>query len=189
VARHIATDVEDRLQDAVAQTYEMYRRYILARGKVLDDGILVHSCRQRATDLGRRFVKDDGQPRRDALHPANYRDGRVVEVLRLDGLVDDDGDFPPEHANGVVIGLAEKLAADPSRKMISASDLERWLASLSVEDQAILALRYTGCTLGEVAALVGCSLSKVFSRLRQLGFALADRAGVNGIETGINPGV
>ena len=60
VARHILSlaDAEDRLQEAVCMTYEMHARYA-ERGQVLDDAILVRSCKQRATDLGRRFVRDD----------------------------------------------------------------------------------------------------------------------------------
>ena len=125
VARFLTgADAEDRLQDGIAQTFEMFKNYA-ERGRVLDDGILVHSCRQRATDLGRRFVKKDAQPRRDALHPANYRDGKT-EVLRLDGLVDDDGDFIGEQAEGEAFGYAEALAPNPTRALNSA--IEVWLS-------------------------------------------------------------
>ena len=63
VARHITNlaDAEDRLQEAVCMTFEMAARYA-ERGQVLNDAILVHSCRLRAVDLGRRFVRDDAQP-------------------------------------------------------------------------------------------------------------------------------
>lgn len=55
VARWITgLDAEDRLQDGICQTYEMYARYAVEKDKVLDDGILVHSCRLRLVDLGRR---------------------------------------------------------------------------------------------------------------------------------------
>ncbi len=48
VARHITNlaDQEDRLQEAICMTFEMAARYA-ERGQVLNDAILVHSCRQR----------------------------------------------------------------------------------------------------------------------------------------------
>ena len=53
VARLLPEDVrEERLQDAIAQTWATYEWYAL-RGELLDDAILVHSCGQRATDASR----------------------------------------------------------------------------------------------------------------------------------------
>jgi hypothetical protein len=70
VARHITNlaDAEDRLQEAVCMTFEMAARYA-ERGLVLNDAISVHSCRLRAVDLGRGFVRDDAHPRRDVMPP------------------------------------------------------------------------------------------------------------------------
>src|SRR5277367_4593725 len=83
VARFLPEDVqEDRLQDAIAQTWAMYERYA-QRGELLDDAILVHSCRLRATDPGRHYVPCDGHQRKgDVLDPRNFLDG-TLEVLRL----------------------------------------------------------------------------------------------------------
>ena len=176
VGRHLSgPDAEDKLQEGICQTFEMYRRYALDRGVVLDDGILVHSCRQRAVDLGRRFVKSDSQPRRDALHPANYRD-RKTEVYRLDGLLDDDGELPAEGDRQVALGLAEMMANNPTRQLIAALDLQSWLSSVSCEDRRLLAMRYAGSPLQEIADAAGVSISSVFKRLRDLGWQLADRA-------------
>ncbi len=54
----IGPDAEDRRQDGVCQTYEMFERYALERDKVLDDAILVHS---RGVAGGRRAP---GEPAR-----------------------------------------------------------------------------------------------------------------------------
>ena len=110
-------DAEDRLQDGICQTYEMFERYALEKDMVLDDGILVHSCRQRATDLGRRFVRDDAQPARDVMHPLNYVKGKV-EVYRLDGLIDDEGDFvAQDEGEALVQGLPPR--SRPARSATS----------------------------------------------------------------------
>lgn len=169
-------DTEDRLQDGICQTYEMYARYALEKNKVLDDGILVHSCRQRATDLGRRFVRDDAQPRRDVMHPMNYSQGKV-EVYRLDGLLDDDGDFvAQDEVEALVPGLATTLQVNPQRDIISAVDLESWVTSLAPADRELLAMRQAGATLADIAEHLDVSISKVFSRMKTLGLLLADRA-------------
>lgn len=60
VARFLPEEVrEDRLQDAIAQTWAMYERYA-ERGELLEDAILVHSCGLRATDPSRHYVPCDG---------------------------------------------------------------------------------------------------------------------------------
>ena len=179
VARWITgPDAEDRLQDGICQTYEMYARYALEKNKVLDDGILVHSCRQRATDLGRRFVRDDAQPRRDVMHPMNYSRGKV-EVYRLDGLLDDDGDFvAQDEVETLVPGLATALQVNPQRDIISAVDLEAWVKSLARADRELLAMRQAGATLADIAESLDVSISKVFSQMKVLGLMLADRAGL-----------
>jgi hypothetical protein len=117
----------------VCMTFEMAARYA-ERGQVLNDAILVHSCRLRAVDLGRRFVRDDAQPARDALHPLNYAKGKV-EVYRLDGMLDDDGGFlAQDEVEALVPGLATALQVNPQRDIISAVDLEVWIASLPEGD-------------------------------------------------------
>jgi hypothetical protein len=179
VARHITNlaDQEDRLQEAICTTFEMAARNA-ERGQVLDDGILVHSCRQRAVDLGRRFVQDDAQPRRDVMHPMNCSQG-MVEVYRLDGLLDDDGDFvAQDEVEALLPGLATALQVNPQRDIISAVDLEAWVASLPPGDRDLLAMRLAGLTLADIAEQFDVSVSKVFSCLKVLGLLLADRAGL-----------
>jgi hypothetical protein len=158
-------------------TFEMAARYA-ERGQVLNDAILVHSCRLRAVDLGRGFVRDDAQPARDVLHPLNYAKGRVA-VLRLDGLVDDDGDFVAQgDVEALVPGLATALQVNPQRDIISAVDLEAWVASLAPADRELLAMRQMGATLADIAEHLDVSISKVFSRTKTLGLLLADRTGL-----------
>ena len=179
VARHITNlaDAEDRLQEAVCMTFEMAARYA-ERGQVLNDAILVHSCRQRTVDLKRRFVHDDAQPARDVMHPVNYAKGKV-EVYRLDGLIDDAGDFlAQDEVEALAPGLATALQTSPQRDIVSAIDLEAWVASLPEPDQQLLAMRQAGSTLGDIAEHLDVSTSKVFSRMKLLGLMLADRAGL-----------
>ena len=128
VIRHITgNDPEERLAEAVGMTFELYARKAKA-GVVLDDAVLVHHCRLRAIDLGRQLVKG-GQRLRDAMDPRNFHRGRV-EMLRIDGLPDEDGDFKTEEDGNVVIGLADGLAQDPTPRIIGAIDLADWARSL-----------------------------------------------------------
>lgn len=93
--RRFMTPVEqdDRLAEAVGQAWALATRKI-ELGIKLDSALLVHAVKVRALDH-RRQLPRGGQPRRDALHLANYIDGKVV-VHRLDGLLDEDGDFTGE---------------------------------------------------------------------------------------------
>lgn len=178
VARRLPVEIaEERLQDAIAQTWEMYRRYALEKNKILPDAILVHYCRLRACDPGRHFVPCDGSQRlRDVLDFRNYTNGRV-EVLRLDGIPQDDGELPQE-GDCQVLGLAEALSCSMAKRLNSAIDLETWLDKLDRDDRQMLAARAAGYTLGETATEIGCCLSTVFARTRQLGEELARRIGV-----------
>src|SRR5512138_3785705 len=149
VLRHITgNDPEERLAEAVAMTFELYARKAKA-GVLLDDAVLVHHCRLRAIDLGRQFVKG-GQRLRDAMDPRNFHRGRL-ELLRIDGIPDEDGDFKTEEDGNVVIGLADGLAQDPTPRIIGAIDLESWARTLPEADRAVLAARYQGHTLQETA--------------------------------------
>ena len=113
------------------------------------------------------------------MHPMNYSAGKV-EVYRLDGLVDPEtGELvPAEDGERYVPGLATALQNDPTRAIISAVDLEAWVASLPDADQELLALRQAGSTLKESAEKLGLSISTVWARLKRLGLALSDRSGI-----------
>jgi hypothetical protein len=95
----------------------------------------------------------------------------------------DIGDCPTaslgqDEVETVVPGLATALQANPQRDIISAVDLETWVASLPDADQELLAMRQAGSTLTDIAEHLDVSISKVFSRMRSLGLILADRAGL-----------
>lgn len=112
------------------------------------------------------------------MHPMNFTQGKV-EVYRLDGMLDHDGDFvPQDEAEALVPGLATALQTNPTRDIISAVDLEAWVAALPEQDPELLAMRMEGSTLGDIAERLDVSVSKVFSRLELLGLQLADRAGL-----------
>lgn len=174
VARHILRhpEPEDRLQDAICQTWEMYHRYA-ERGVVLDDAILVHSCRQRAVDLARHFVPADGQRYHDAFDQRAYREGKV-EVLRLDGLPEDQDEERPQ----MQIGLALEMCASPEKKINSALDLDAWLDSLSAQDYSLLEGRMAGYELERLGHDLGWSGPTTCRRVKKLGQELATRAGV-----------
>jgi len=177
VARHLREDlVEDRLAEGVGMAFEQYVRSA-ARGRPMPDALLVQACHLRAIDLPRRLAGAQGaRPRGDVYDERNYLEGRV-EVLRLDGLLD-DGD----EEQGL-FGLARLDAANPARDLASAVDLERWIGRLGPEDRMMLALRQCGHTLGGIGVALGMSTSAVFKRLRDLGQELAEVAGVE-VESG-----
>jgi hypothetical protein len=179
VARHLREDlVADRLAEGVAMSFCQYSQSV-AEGRPMDDALLVHVCRLRATDLGRRVAGAQGaRPRSDVFDERNYKTGHV-ELLRLDGLRDWD-DNEEEQA---LFGWAEIDAQNPARMLASAVDLEKWLGTLGADDRMLLQLRVAGHTLGGIAAAMGCSTSSIFKKLQQLGEELAEVAGIE-VETG-----
>jgi len=184
VRRHIMIEheAEDCWQDAVAQTWTMFSRYVAEKDIVLSDAILVHSCRQRATDLGRRFVGTLGahNTNQDVMDARAYRDG-LVRVYRLGGIHDDEtGD---ETDRTLEIGLAESLTVAPEDQWISAIDLETWVGDQTFQDQGILAGKMEGKSTKQVAHETRLPYLVTWRKARELGHELADRAGVK-IKTG-----
>jgi hypothetical protein len=176
VIRYVTgSDPEERLAEAVAMTFELFARKAMA-GVLLDDAVLVHHCRLRAIDLGRHLVRGE-QRARDVMDSRNYHRGKL-ELLRIDGAPDEDGDLHGEEDGNVVIGLADGLAQDPTPRIIGAIDLASWARSLPERDRAMLVARYQGHTLQETAEAMDSSISAVFARLKRLGGELARRAGV-----------
>ena len=176
VARHLTNPntAEDRMQEAVCMTWDTYRRYAEEKGKILDDALLVHICRLKATDLDRHFVPANGRRRRDVMNPRCYHAGEV-EVLRLDMVAEDAEGYGycPQP-----IGFAEEGLMSPERKWASALDLEDWLEELPERDQTIMTGKMLGETNGEIGAEVGLSHSSVCRRAKELGLKLAARAGI-----------
>ena len=171
ITRRLHADMaEDRAQEALALVYEQYRRHA-EQGHILDDALLVHAARLRAEDLGRQIVRCDGVARKTCVMDIrNYIEGKV-EVLRLDKIVAD-------HDEANMLGLAEAMTANPVRKLVSAIDLEAWLAGLSDDDQILLSMRMAGHRLKPIAKRLGISTSAAWARCRELGHELAERAHV-----------
>lgn len=161
ITRRLHADMaEDRSQEALALVYEQYRRHA-EQGHILDDALLVHAARLRAEDLGRQIVPCDGVARKGCVMDVrNYIDGKV-EVLRLDQIVAD-------HDEANILGLAEAMAANPVRKLVSALDLEAWLAGLPEDDQVLLSMRMAGHRLKAIAKRLGISTSAAWARTSQL---------------------
>lgn len=164
---------EDRLAEAVALTLTMALRYA-ARGERLDDALLVHHARLRATDCTRHLVSSKGRGV-DALNQGNFIKGRT-EVLHLDGVADADGELLGSEGDQQLIGLALNGNPNPADVLASAFDLQGWLAALTDPDRRLLELRASGLTLREIGMQVGLSISRVFARCTQLGLALAAAA-------------
>lgn len=177
VARYLTNlaTAEDQLQDAICQTWMMYRRYADEKGVILDDALLVKKCRWVASDLDRRFVGKNGATCRnkDVYDPRCYRDGHVM-VYRLDGIDAESG----ESDRALEIGLAEAMAASPERKLNSAMDLEEWVGELSHRDRGLMEMKMAGYPTSRVASELDQTYYSVRKRERELGFELAGRAGV-----------
>ena len=169
VERHLTnqSNAADRLQEAVALTWDMFRRYATQKGKVLSDPILVHSCRQRAVDLNRQLVPAGGGCRnQDVMDPRCYRDGKA-ELHRFD--------IAPEGDRSLEIAFAEAFEVRTERRMNSALDLEAWMSELGSTDQVMLEKRMAGQTLKEISTDMGMSMGTVDYRLKKLGGLLAGR--------------
>jgi hypothetical protein len=169
ITRRLHADMaEDRSQDALALVYEQYRRHA-ERGEILDDALLVHAARLRAEDLSRQIVPAGGKARKTcAMDLRNYIEGKV-EIFRLDKILHDREECE-------LLGLAESLAANPVRKILSAIDLEAWIASLPEDDQVLLSMRMAGHRLKSIARRLGIRTERAWSRCRRLGHELAERA-------------
>ena len=90
-------------------------------------------------------------------------------MLRLDKIVED-------RCEADSLGMAEAIANNPVRKIVSAIDLESWLVELPEDDRALLSMRMAGHGWVEIGAALGISGSSAWSRCRNLGWELAERA-------------
>ena len=177
VRRHLTSiDQDDRMAEAIGQVWAMSARKA-ELGIKMDNALLVHAVKLRAIDH-RRQLPRGGQPRRDVLHFANFIDGKVV-VHRLDGLLDEDGDYTGEGDTELQSAWLAATSADPADTLASAVDLHDWVGNLPAADRMLLNARFAGNTLAEIAASTDTSISSVFARLRRLGTDLAARASVS----------
>ena len=85
----------------------------------------------------------------------------------------------PEGDRALHLALYSEFAGDPTDTIVSAIDAESWLSGLDAPDRELAARRLAGFTLGEVADDLCRSVSSVFSRGRELGTELAERAGID----------
>jgi hypothetical protein len=115
------------------------------------------------------------QPRRDALHRANYTDGRT-EVLHLDGFEEDTGCWSRESDTALQTAWLAATSVDPNTMLAATVDLGVWLAKLPEDDRALLRWRMAGFSLQELAFQTNRSVSAVFAKL--LGAALAQQGDV-----------
>ncbi|MBK9515833.1 MAG: hypothetical protein IPO09_00510 [Anaeromyxobacter sp.] len=168
-------DADDRLAEALGMVWALARRKAEA-GIRLDDALVVYAVRLRAQDL-RRQLPRGGQARRDVMHRSNYVDGKA-EVLHLDGLLDEDGDFANEEDRAVHLALSHRTSRDPAPYLDSAIDLGAWLTRLANANRELLAGRLSGHSLRELAQRGDCSISSVFKQLHTLDADLAQHAGI-----------
>jgi hypothetical protein len=170
-----STDQDDRMAEAIGQTWAMAARKA-ELGIKMDNALIVHAVKLRAIDH-RRQLPRGGQPRRDALHFSNFVDGKV-EIHRIDGLLDDDGNFTRECDNLLQVAWLAATSLDPADQLASAIDIDAWLTSLDDADRELLAGRLAGFSLQELASRTNRSITSVFTRLRDLGGDLATFAGI-----------
>ena len=176
---YYAADREDRLQEGLAQCWAWYRQQALL-GRTPDTALVVHACKLRTVDRSRRFVAGDrARWRCDVFE----QQGRGIELRRLDGIHDRDVDDDDDCREDPSLGIARLGLNNPEANLLSALDLSAWLESLPSTDREMLAMRGHGYGLAEIGDATGRSVAGVFRRARQLGYQLAERAGIKVMPT------
>ena len=171
---YYAHDREDRVQEGLAAAWQWFSQQA-ALGRTPDTALVVHVCRLRTKDRGRRFVSGDGTRWGEDVYVGQERG---LELRRLGGVHEHDDD-DDRHEEDPSLGLAHLGVLDPSTNIISALDLVAWADTLPVDDRKMLKMRYEGHDLAEVGKVVGRSVAGVFRRTRELGVELAERADVD----------
>jgi hypothetical protein len=111
------------------------------------------------------------------MHRSRYVDVKV-ELLHVDCLMDDDGDFTNEEDRAIHLAISHRTSRDPAPFLDSAIDLGAWLTQLANANRELLAGRLAGHSLRELALRGDCSISSVFQQLHTLGADLAQYAGI-----------
>ncbi|HEY3358318.1 MAG TPA: hypothetical protein VGQ83_34030 [Polyangia bacterium] len=166
-----AHDAEDRVAEGLARTWQWFAQQA-ALGRVPDLALVVFVCRLRMVDRSHRLSSGDHSHWRLDVYQRQGRDG--IELRRLE-FHDHDDDQADDDAG---LGLAEPGAQDPEPKLMSALDLQAWLAQLGAEDRSMLELRAAGATLAEIGKVTRQTTTTVHRRCRELGDELAQRAEV-----------
>jgi hypothetical protein len=92
------------------------------------------------------------------MHRSNHPDGKV-EVLHLDGLMDEDGVFTSVEDRAVHLAISHRTSRDLAPLLESAIDLGAWLTQLANANRELLAGRLEGHSLRELALRGDCSIS------------------------------
>ena len=166
-------DREDRIAEGIAFGWKWYSQQV-ALGNEPDVALAVHVVRLRTVDRSRRFLSGDRARWRDDIYE---QQGRAIELRRLDGVPDHDGDDDRREEDRAV-GLARPGVRDPSSNLLSAIDLDTWLGGLASTDRDLIELRGAGYGFEEIGKAIGRSTVGAFRRARQLGLGLAERAEV-----------
>jgi hypothetical protein len=178
VARFVHENLrEDQMQEAIGFTWLQYKQHA-ENGEILDDALLVHICRLRATDLGRRLACGDRRRRRrDAFDQRNFN-RRRVELWSLGDYATLFEENPPADNTEASsdIGRARSKALNPTNRIIGAISLNEWLDSLDTEDRELIELRAAGYDLDEIAGRLGSSRFEICRRVKKLGLSLAEHA-------------
>jgi len=175
-------DYEDRVQEGLGAAWRWYSQQV-ALGNEPDVALAVHVVHLRTVDRSRRFVSHGRRSCLD-VYDASERQGHGVELRRLDGVHDDDDDDDDgRHEQDPSLGLARIGVNNPETNLVSALDLTSWCSTLASADRELLALRAAGHGLEEIGKATGRSVAGAFRRARQLGFELADRAGLEVLAT------
>jgi DNA-directed RNA polymerase specialized sigma24 family protein len=170
---HYSYDREDRVQEGLASAWRWYAKQAQL-GNTPDTALVVHACRLRTVDRGRRFVCGD---RARWSADVFVQQERGLELRRLDGVHDHDDDGE-HHEEDPSLGIARLGIANPETNIASALDLSSWLNTLASTDREMVAMRGAGFKLEEISKTTGRSVAGVFRRTRQLGLDLAQRAGI-----------
>jgi hypothetical protein len=173
VARFIRNDTEERLEEGIAQTFELYRQHAL-RGVELAVPVLVCVCRRRAVDLSRHLVKGQ-HSLKDPLDPRAFHQSRV-ELVHLDGLPGEDAELGPDGDRDLEATIFDRETANRTSALISTISLGEWLEKLTNTDLMLVTRRLEGYTLTEISNEAGKSITVTCQRLRLLGQDLAQHA-------------
>jgi len=144
ITRRLHADMaEDRAQEGLALTYEIYRQHAL-QGDVLDNALLV--C-LRPSSVRKTWTQRGSLQRQSE---EVLRDGRE-ELPRGQGR-----DAAPERHPGGPAKRGERARAcrgpsgEPGAQNRLGIDLQAWLAELSAEDRQLLSMRMAGCGWNEI---------------------------------------
>lgn len=93
--------------------------------------------------------------------------------------VHDHNEEEERHEQDPSFGLAISARNNPEANLLSAMNLVAWLDMLPTADREMLRMRHEGHDLDDVRKAMSRSVAGASRRAQQLGFELAERAGVN----------